>query len=286
MDAMAETPRIAATFAPSLLRTCAAFLRRDALIDASYRANWIFRVVAIFFSLWSLFFLGRAFGGASPFLSRFDGDYFGFALIGVAFTVMTGGALSGVARRVRELQLLGGLEAIFAAPVAPIRLVLMLALYPSLLSLVQAGLFLCFGAWVFGAAASLAGANLLAAALIAFLTLAAHLALGVLSASLVLVFKRGDPLAWLLGSLTYLLSGVVYPVEVLPSALRPLSLLLPATHALEGLRGALLLSATWGALARPIGVLLLFCVALWPAAALCLRLALKKALRDGSLGQP
>ncbi len=268
-----------------MLQVCAAFLRRDALIDASYRANWLFRTAAIFFSLWSLFFLGRAFGQTSPFLARYGGDYFAFALIGIAFTMLTGGALSGVARRVRELQLLGGLEALFAAPVAPFHLVLMLALYPMILAIAQACLLVGLGIGVFGA--SFAHANLGAAALATALALAAYLALGILSASIVLVFKRGDPLAWLIGALTYLLSGVVYPAEVLPAALRPLSALLPATHALEALRLSLLRSAEWGeALARPLAALLLFCALLWPAAALCLRLALRRARRAGNLGQP
>lgn len=263
---------------------CAAFLRRDALIDASYRVNWLFRASAAFFSLWSLFFLGRAFGASSPFLARFGGDYFAFALIGIAFTTLTSGALSGIARRVRELQLLGTLEALFAAPVSPFRLVSMLALHPMLLAVIQTCLLFGLGVGIFGA--SFPGANLAAAALAALLSVATYLAFGILSASIVLVFKRGDPLAWLLGALTYLLSGVVYPIEVLPAALRPLSMLLPATHAIEALRSALLLSAEWGALFQPLLILLAFCALLWPLAALCLRLALRRALREGNLGQP
>lgn len=265
-------------------RLCAAFFRRDALIDASYPANWFFRAGAIFFSLWSLFFLSRAFGASSPFLARFGGDYFAFALLGIAFTTLTAGALSGVARRVRELQLLGTLEALFAAPVAPFRLVLLLALYPMLLALLQTSLLIAIGAGLFGA--SFPEANVGAAALAALLSVAIYLAFGILSASIVLVFKRGDPLAWLLGALTYLFSGVVYPVEVLPAALRPLSRLLPATHAIEALRSALLLSAEWRTLCQPLLILLLFCSVLWPLAALCLHLALRRALREGNLGQP
>ena len=261
-----------------------AFLRRDALIDASYRANWLFRVSALFFSLWSLFFLGRAFGASAPLLARFGGDYFAFALIGVAFTTMTSGALSGTARRVRELSLIGGLEALFAAPVPPFRLVLMLALHPTLLAVLQSGLFVLMGIALFGA--SFDDANFAAAALAAVLSLAAYLALGVLSASFVLVFKRSDPVAWLIGALTYLLSGVVYPVEVLPAALRPLSALLPATHAIDALRSALLLSADWGHLARPLLSLGLFCAVLWPLAAIALFFSLRHALSEGSLGHP
>lgn len=267
-----------------LWRLSLAFLRRDALIDASYRANWLFRVSALFFSLWSLFFLGRAFGASAPLLARFGGDYFAFALIGVAFTTMTSGALSGTARRVRELSLIGGLEALFAAPVPPFRLVLMLALHPTLLAVVQGGLFVLMGVALFGA--SFADANLAAAALAAVLALAAYLALGVLSASFVLVFKRSDPVAWLISALTYLLSGVVYPVEVLPEVIRPLSALLPATHAIEALRAALLLSADWSALFQPLLALGLFCALLWPLAAIALFLSLRHALREGNLGHP
>ncbi len=268
----------------SLLRLAWSFLRRDALIDLSYRTAWAFRLAGLFFSCWSLFFLGRAFGATSPFMARFGGDYFGFALLGVAFTMMTGTALSGTARRTREAQLLGTLEPLFASPAPPFGIILMFSLYPMLVSCLQALAFLGAGTAFFGARFAL---DRLPAALLAVaLAVAVHLALGVISASLVLVIRRGDPVSWVLSSLTYLFSGVVYPVEVLPDFLRPLSLFLPATHALELIRCALLDAPGTPLPMRPILALAAFCAVLWPLAVLCLRSAVRHARREGTLPMP
>lgn len=268
----------------AFVRLAWAFLRRDALIDLSYRTAWAFRLAGLFFSCWSLFFLGRAFGASSPFLTRFGGDYFGFAVLGVAFTMMTGPALSETARRVREAQLLGTLEPLFASPAPPFGIVLMFALYPMMLACLQALAFAGVGTAFFGARFEMSG--LPAALLAIFLAVAAHLALGIISAALVLVIRRGDPVSWVLNSLTYLFSGVVYPVDVLPEVLRPVSMLLPATHALEIIRRGLLDAPGSPLPLRPLLALAAFCAVLWPLAALCLSASVRWARREGTLPMP
>ena len=88
----------------------------------------------------------------------------------------------------------------------------------------------------------------LAAALLVALAILTFSALGVLSPSFILVFKRGSPIAWLFGALSWLLGGLLYPVAVLPDWLRALSALLPVPHAIEGMRAALLGAAPWATL--------------------------------------
>ncbi len=70
-------------------------------------------------------------------------------------------------------------------------------------------------------------------------------ALGLISAALVLVFKRADPFALTLDAASYLLCGVIYPVDVLPPVLQWASKLLPATYAISALRASGLRAATW-----------------------------------------
>jgi ABC-2 type transport system permease protein len=50
----------------------------------------------------------------------------------------------------------------------------------------------------------------------------------------------GNPLLWALSTSSWLLGGVLYPTEVLPVPLRVIARAVPLTHALEGLRAALL----------------------------------------------
>lgn len=264
-------------------RLIAAFLRRDVLIDFSYRGSAFFTFAGAIFSLWSLFFLGRTFGNTSRLLAVADGDYFRFALVGLSLAVPLRAGMGGVSRRVRELQLFGGLETLVSAPVRPFSTVLLVALYPLLSALFRGAVLLLLGILVFGARFPQADpAGALAAVL---LGLAAYLGFGILSAAFVIVFKRGDPVAWAVDALTFLVSGIIYPVEVLPNALQPVAALVPATHALQALRLSLLQGAGPAELGPQLGALGAFAALLLPASGLVLRLALRKAARDGTLGQ-
>jgi ABC-2 type transport system permease protein len=178
---------------------------------------------------------------------------------------------------------MGGLETLASAPVSPFGSVLLLALYPLLTAVLQGTILFVLGILVFGARFPQASA---AAALSGLsLGVAAYLGLGILSASFVIIFKRGDPVAWAVDALTFLVSGIFYPVEVLPKVLHPLAALVPATHALRALRAALVAGAGLDEIAGELAALLAFAVVLLPLSALVLRLALRKAAKDGSLGQ-
>jgi ABC-2 type transport system permease protein len=66
---------------------------------------------------------------------------------------------------------------------------------------------------------------------------------GVLSASFVIAFKRGDPIALLVNLISIGLSGVYFPVELLPEWVRPLPRMLPLTWGLDAVRAAVVRGA-------------------------------------------
>ena len=68
----------------------------------------------------------------------------------------------------------------------------------------------------------------------------ASLAIGVLSGSVVVLAKRGDPVLTLYTIAASLLSGALFPVELLPAWLRWLSWLLPQTYVISALRHLLM----------------------------------------------
>ena len=203
--------------------------------------------------------------------------------MGVSISLPMRAGMAGVTGRVRELQLMGGLETLASAPVSPFGSVLLLALYPLATAVFQGGLMLALGVLLFGARFPLASAPGALAGLV--LGMAAYLGLGILSASFVILLKRGDPLAWAVDALTFLVSGIFYPVEVLPSFLHPVAALVPGTHALRALRRSLLEGAGMAQLGGELAALAAFAAVLLPLSAVVLRLALRRAARDGSLGQ-
>lgn len=257
-----------------------AFLRRDLLIAASYRTPAFFAAVSGLVTLTVFHFLAKTMGHSPSVLERFGTDYFSFALLGVSVASALRALQTSFSARIRETQLDGSLEVLLASPLSTFRVVASLALYPILSALFRMLVLLLLGTALFGARLHL---SVGAFVLTLLLSLATFGALGLLSSAFVLVFKRGDPFSYALDTATYLLSGVVYPVEVLPPLLQKLALLLPATHALSALRASALKATTLAELWPTLCVLAGFTLLLWPCAALALTLARRHIERVGSL---
>lgn len=262
------------------MRLLWAFLRRDLRIAASYRLSFFFMLAGGLVTLTTFYFLSRIVGEAPLLQGRYGADYFSFALIGVAVASSLRAVQTTFAQRLREAQLDGSLEVLLCAPLSTFRVIALLAAYPIAQALVRAVALVAVGAWLFGATLRL---QVGAFAVVLLLGLLAFGALGLLSAAFVLTFKRGDPFSYLVDVATYLLSGVVYPVSVLPPALQVVSKFLPATWALEGLRATGLRGAGLGEVQGVLWVLLAFSAVLWPLAALALGWARRHAERTGTL---
>jgi len=106
------------------------------------------------------------------------------------------------------------------------------------------------GVLVFGA--DLGRADWLAAFVTLVLALIALNSWGILSAAFLLIFKRADPLNWLIDLTTFVFCGVYFPITLLPFGLRLFSYLLPLTYALEAMRGAMLVGRSLGELGLPL----------------------------------
>jgi ABC-2 type transport system permease protein len=263
------------------LRQLLAFIRRDFLVEASYRTSLFFRLVGSIFALWTFFYLSRTVGAHAESMKAYGGDYFRFALVGTSVASVLRNALGQFGRSVREAQVAGSLEALFVAPVSPAWLVACASAYTLLTALFQQVLLLLAGHFFFGA--EFDHANLPAATLSLALGLLAFGSLGLLSAAMVLLFKRGDPLAWVLDAATALLSGALYPVEVLPNYLQVLAKMLPATYAIQALRENLLLGHGVAETAPQLLALAAFAVVSGLLAAGALTVALRRTERDGTL---
>ena len=85
--------------------------------------------------------------------------------------------------------------------------------------------------------------------------------------------------------LGFLLSGVAYPIDVLPGWLRVGSAMLPHTYALEGLRLALLQGHSVSQLLPEITALALFAVVIVPVSLLTFNHAVHRVRVEGSFAQ-
>ncbi len=261
-----------------------AFLKRDLLIEASYRFSFVFQVTSVLFTVASYYFLARFIGSSVvPGLDAYGGDYFAFVLIGVALYDYLGTSLDAFSRSIRESQLAGTLEALLSTQTSLPTVILSSSAYPFLWTSVGVVIYLALGIGMFEV--RLTSGNWAAAALILILAVIVFSGIGILSASFIMVFKRGSPIAWLFGGLSWLLGGVLYPVTVLPEWLQQVSRLLPITYAIEGMRAALLRAAPWPELWSSLGPLFLFAFALIPLSLLSFQYATRHARIAGTLAQ-
>jgi ABC-type multidrug transport system permease subunit len=266
------------------MRTLWVFLKRDAAIEASYQAAFLARFSSVLF--WVVFFAaaGRLLGAAAGDITRrYGGSYTGFVLLGVAFGTYLQSGVTAFPQRLREAQLAGTVEATLMSPVSPVAFVVALGLWDHIVTTIQVAAYLLCG--VLFLALDMRGANIPGALAVLALGIVAFDALGIIGAGLVLVTRRGVTLAPLLAIAAGLLSGVYFPVEVLPPGARALAMLLPSTHALAGLRLALLGGAGWPDLLPSIGALALFDLVFAPGSLLAFHWATRYALRAGTLGQ-
>jgi ABC-2 type transport system permease protein len=130
----------------------------------------------------------------------------------------------------------------------------------------------------------LSRANLFGGALMLIAGSLSFIGVGIMASTLPLLFpERGSQMTHVIIALLLLVSGVYYPVDVLPSAMRLFGTLSPATYVLEGTRRALLEGAPTTDLVPYIWPILLMGVAAVPLGLWIFGQAERYAKRTGKL---
>ena len=155
------------------------------------------------------------------------------------------------------------------------------SLYPFVLLSLRTVIYLGWGAALFGF--PLRGANWPGALLILAASILAFSGLGILSASYLLVFKKGNPVNWAVIGLSSVVGGMMYPVSVLPTWLRYVARMIPVTYSLEGMRAAILGHASIRELWPSLAGLLVFAALLLPISFALFSWALRRTKITGTL---
>jgi ABC-2 type transport system permease protein len=266
-----------------LLPTLAAFLKRDFLIEISYRTSFVMQAFGIFFSSLIWYFVARLVDAPRTTPGLAGVDYFAYVLTGIALLHYLTSAMLSFAGKIRSEQMSGTLEAMLVTPTPIGTIVLGSSLWDFLLTSVKVLAYLLVGTLIFGVVLHLG--NLLPALVIIGLTILAFSGIGILGAAFVLYLKRGDPITYLVSSGSALFGSVFYPAEDMPAWMETLSRFLPITYALRALRASLLRGEPLAALLPDLQILLAFIAVLLPTGILAFRFAVRKARQEGSLVQ-
>jgi len=261
-----------------------AFLWRDFINDKSYKFAFSTQLVGILVTTLTFFFLSALLGETGiSYLKPYGGSYFSFVLIGIALYNYLKVSMMDISKSIRDGQMLGTLEALLVTQTGVSTIILSSSLYSYLLATLRVVVYFLLGIFVFGI--HIGNANLTGAFVILILTIGSFSSLGIISASFVMVLKKGDPVSLLFASISGLLGGVYFPISVLPDWLKIFSYLIPVTYSLEGMRMALLKGYSFQELMPYIMALFVFSAIMIPLSLWIFVKAVKRAKRDGTLTQ-
>jgi len=269
-----------------LPRRIYAFITRDFRLFVSYRMQFFLRILSILTVVTTLFFISKIFAGfTDPRYSQWR-DPLASWLTGLAVLnyFMTG--FSSLANSIRQEQVQGTLESVLLTPINLPTIIVASSAWDFLETTFFSFLYLFFGRVFFNV--HYRGSFFLALVFLLLTTLVLA-SLGILSASFAMVFKRGDPFGMFLGAGSALFSGVFFPTQLLRDYAGPklgnVSLILPATYGLDGIRQVLIEGHGLMQVKDPLITLLIFLVLLLPFSLWVFGRAVRRAKREGSLIQ-
>lgn len=260
------------------------FIKRSIVTLISYKTALALGIVGSFVGLLQFSFMGKFLndGNSFPALASYGGNLLAYLIIGTAFSSFLGVSLSSFSGTIRSEQQMGTLEFLLLSNTRLEMILLYSGLVNFLQSLVNVALLLTIVILVFGIPMNI---NIPAAIAAMILTITSLSGIGLMSAGIIIVTKVGDPISWAFTALTSLFSGVLFPVEYLPDYLKPISLLLPTTYALDALRLSLINNASTASIMPQLTLLAVMTFVTIPLGLLAVRLGFNHARGTGSLAQ-
>ncbi len=215
-----------------------AYTRNEAVEDFSYPLTIFFQQITLVFPVFMYYFISQLNPArAGVVAQRVGGDYLTFAVIGLASAAALQSALAGFGQRLQSANTKGQFETLLVEPVPWRFIPIAMNIWRTFLGVIGSFLMLLIGL-ALGADYRLAG--LPAFLLVLFLGIVACTAIGCLSACIVVLSKRSQPLIALYGLAASLLGGSVFPISVMPEWLQALSYLIPHSYVINGARQALM----------------------------------------------
>lgn len=260
-----------------------AFVQRGWLITTSYKLAFGLELLQLLLGMGVLGVLARFVdAGGNRFVQSSGTDYVTFVLIGMGFAGLVTFALHAFSNAIGGEQEAGTLEPLLLAETPLLRSLLGMALWELLTTVLQVAGAVLLLVLLFGVQLN---AEVPASLVVLGVSMLATAGLGLLSAGIVLVTKRGDPITWAYGLATSLLGGALVPLDALPEPVRWLSQLLPTTHALGALRETLTRHAGLQQVSGPLLLLILFTAVTLPLGLWVFHWGFERARREGSLAQ-
>ncbi|MDH3499517.1 MAG: ABC transporter permease [Acidimicrobiia bacterium] len=217
-------------------RTALGFLRMGYLRSVAYPLGFVLEQVhALVFPIIFVFIADLTGSGGST--ERFGGDYYTFVIIGIFSIHAITAGIRGFSAELDQAILHGNFEMLLVEPIRWRMLPFGMSLWPMILGLLT-GAFILFSGGLLGAQYDLG--SLPTAFPIVLLGLTAGLSLSILSASVKVLAKKGDPVLTVFLLIAQVFSGAYFTLDMLPAWIRWLAYLIPHTYVIGALRRILM----------------------------------------------
>lgn len=253
---------------------------KDLRVALTYRLSFALGIVATFYALLTLFFITRVVGHGGQVGT--PEEYFRFIVIGVVISNILRASVTTAATNARREQLEGTLEILATQPVSLFALALGWSALP-VIEAVLDGLITAVIAIPLGFTGL--SPDWLSVTIVLLASVLVFLAIGFLGAALVVAIQQGAGIMGAVVAGMSLVSGALFPIAVLPPAVRVLSFLSPLTYSLRAMRGALLRGQSPVEIINSLGVLLCFGAVLLPLSLLVLSGCFRYARARGTLAR-
>ncbi len=254
-----------------------AIVRRDFLVMASYRMAFFTRLAGALFNLVLFYYISRlvrveSFGSPD--------DYFAFVVVGLIIMQVLNSTL-GMAGVVRSELIAGTFERLLLSPFGPVRATLAMVVFPLIFTMAIVLAMLAFAGVAFGIPVEWDTAAL--ALPVGLLGALCFTAFGLVLLSSTIVFKQAvTGIGWII-ALMALVSGLYFPIELLPGWMQIFSEVQPLTPAADLMRHFLVGTPLREAAGISIAKLVGFCVVLVPLSVLLVKGAIAVGRRKGTI---
>ncbi len=240
--------------------------RKNLLIALRYPGNWL--IWGFMPIMWYAPFIlmATAIGGVESTthfteITGFD-DYITFCVIAWFVYMFMDNSIWAIGNNMRWEQMSGTLEPLFLAPVPRVSLLLGAAFSNTVQACFQVLMTIAISTLVFGPRYVLT--QIAPILIILLIMVIALYGFGFMVAGLIIVFKDPSVLTELVSSVTYTISPVQYPLQVLPGPVRFASYLIPTTLAIVTIRELAITGVlNLFAYAQTLGGLTLVAVVFW-----------------------
>ena len=274
---------IVAALAASSSASSAAFVRRDFLVAWSYRLSFLTGFLSLIGGALVFYFVGLMVDPASiPPVDGKQVSYLEFAVVGMALGGFLHLGLERVSAALRNEQLMGTLESLLSTPTTPATVQVGSVLFDLIFIPVRMTILLTTLALVFGLGLQVDGVPQALVILIFFMPFV--WGLGILAAAITLTFRRGAGMVALAVAGLTLVSGLYFPVDLLPGWLTTVSEANPLAIAAESLRESLLGDANWSTIGADIAILTPLAIVSFLLGMAAFKFALRRERRLGTLG--